>query len=66
MHIDTAYEISVQIEYGQLKQMIKWCTDNCIGDWGYTVLNEAGEEPGTYAFKFESEKDYVTFLIWKK
>ena len=66
MYINTEYETEVQIQYGQLKQMIDWCTTNCSDKWGYTILNEAGEEPGYYSFKFESSKDYVTFLIWKK
>lgn len=62
----TAYQTDVDIKYGQLSNMLDWCTDNCTDEWGYTVIDSAGEQPGIYSFKFMSEKDYVTFLVWKK
>lgn len=66
MYINTAYEVNVQISYGQLKQMIDWCNRNCTEPWQYIIIDEAGEEPGSYIFRFVSEKDYVTFTLWKK
>jgi len=35
-------------------------------NWHYKVLNEAGSSPGFYQFVFDSEKDYINFLLWKK
>jgi hypothetical protein len=60
------YKTEVNIQYGQLEEMIAWCKANCLGLWGYYVVNAAGEEPGQYSFQFESEKDYVTFLVWRQ
>lgn len=60
------YRTEVQIEYGQLKEMVDWCASHCTGPWGYSVLDEAGEAPGIYRFQFDHEKDYVTFLVWRQ
>lgn len=60
------FKTEVNIQYGQLEEMIGWCRTNCSGEWGYSVMNGAGKEPGTYSFQFESEKDYVTFLVWRQ
>jgi len=61
-----SYHTEVTIDYGDLHEMITWCSHNCHGEWGYSVLDEAGEKPGVYSFKFESEKDYITFLVWRQ
>jgi len=60
------HQADVYIPYGQLKLMIDWCTLNCAKRWGYEIIDDAGLLPGRYLFKFESEKDYVTFIVWKK
>lgn len=61
----TPYQTDVEIQYGKLEEMVTWCSNNCTGQWGYSVVNQAGLNPGLYNFKFESEKDYVTFLVWR-
>jgi len=66
MYNNTTYQTEVTIRYGELKKTIDWCERNCTGDWGYSVIDEAGYSPGNYSFKFDLEKDYVTFLVWKK
>lgn len=64
--MNVGYIAEMHIRYGKLEEMIAWCEKNCAGEWGYTIVDEAGEQPGSYNFKFESEKDFVTFLVWKK
>ena len=66
MYINTAYETQLPIRYGELTEILAWCAKNCTSRWGYTILDEAGEQPGIYNFKFESKDDYVTFLVWKQ
>lgn len=63
---DITYRINIHIPYGSLKSIINWCSVNCKGDWGYTIISDAGSEPGYYSFQFESERDYITFMIWKR
>lgn len=64
MYIDTKFETKVHIPYGQLKTTVQWCKENCERDWGYSILDNAGNFPGNYIFKFESEKDLLTFLLY--
>lgn len=63
MFTDTSYEAKVDIPYGQLKDVISWCSDNCSGDWRYSIIDNAGSFPGIYQFKFEDESDLITFLL---
>jgi len=60
------YETEMHIAYGNLSSMMDWCKRNCSGKWECSVLDHAGEGDGIYNFYFELEKDYVSFLIWKK
>jgi hypothetical protein len=66
MYINTEYKTDVQIQYGELQELLSWCTKNCLGKWGYEIIEYAGSLPGIYNFKFESKDDYVTFLVWKQ
>ena len=52
--------------YGQLKPVIEWCERNCESDWGYDCLLPAGSDGGKYDFYFETESDYINFILWKK
>ena len=58
--IPTALKIEITFPFGQLDSMIEWCEKNCQTDWKF------GDSDNGYTFWFESEKDYVAFLIWKK
>jgi len=62
----TSYNTSIEIPWGHLREIIDWCETNCELDWHFQVINAAGTTPGRYSFMFDSEKDYVNFLIWKK
>lgn len=60
------YETTVKLPYGELGSMVRWCQTHCEKDWNFSILDQAGQESGQYEFQFESEKDYFTFLVWKK
>lgn len=60
------YKCEIAIPYGELQPIIDWCQTNCDYDWQYTVLNQAGSNPGCYQFLFDNETDYINFLLWKK
>ncbi len=66
MSPDTQYKTEIIIGYGQLKPVIEWCTRNCENDWGYNCLVPAGRDGGLYDFYFETESDYINFILWKK
>lgn len=70
INIPTAHKANIAIEFGQLSPMVEWCERNCQGDWrmsGETTEQWDGDRMYYgYEFFFESERDYVAFLMWKK
>jgi len=61
------YNVSIDLPFGKLRPVVEWCTNNCINNWAFDVGDEIGEKHmSSYNFKFESEKDYVTFLVYQK
>lgn len=65
--IATAFKTSISIPYGELKNVISWCQNNCQSDWRFQEsLNSIDAFSLHYDFFFEDEKDYVAFVIWKK
>jgi len=64
---DTQYKTKIAINYGNLKPVIEWCERNCACDWGYDCVELAGgRESGLYDFYFETESDFINFILWKK
>ena len=61
INIPTAYKTNIQLEYGKLKAIIDWCADNCTDEWKFDETDGS-----SYDFYFESERDYVAFIMWKK
>ena len=60
------YSTQVSIKYGDLNHYLQWCQNYCKGKWSVNILEEAGNEPGSYNFHFDNEVDYMTFIVWKK
>ena len=71
INIPTAHKANIVIQYGHLQPVLDWCERNCEGDYRYMediysdVENDANRS-ARWEFLFESEKDYVAFLIWQK
>lgn len=66
MFINTiaTHKTDIILPYGELKPIIEWCERNCSGEWGFSEAMDTYSQG--YTFYFESEKDFVTFLVWKK
>ena len=64
--LNTTLKAEVIIDFGELRPMTHWLERNCVNEWGYTCIVPAGRDAGLYEFYFESEKDYVTFVLWKQ
>jgi len=58
-------KIKINLNFGELKPILNWCEDNCIGKWYYMEDPNADMYSG-WIFFFESERDYVAFTLWKK
>ena len=67
INIPTAHKANVVLPYGGLTPVVEWCDRNCTGEWRYMdILNGDDSDAGRWEFLFESERDYVAFLMWKK
>jgi len=66
----TAFNTKIGIPFGELQSIIDWCETNCKYPWGYSSSGEMAGRGETfkhyYNFYFESEKDYVAFIVWKQ
>lgn len=60
------YTTTINLPYGKLGETMNWCQKVCKHDWKVTHLELGGEEEGQYTFEFKSEKDYITFIMWKQ
>ena len=63
-HIILNYKAKLELGFGELGAIIRWCQQNCIGEWAYSVVDSAGESRGEYVFYFDDEFDYVNFYIF--
>ncbi len=62
--IPTAHKANVAVQYGELQPIVDWCERNCTAEWRF--MEDINNQWNGYEFFFESEKDYVAFLMWKK
>ena len=60
------FHTDLEIKYGELESIMDWCRDHVKEDWDLIIMREAGQLPGIYRFGFKDEKDFVTFIMWKK
>ena len=67
----TATKVNIYVKFGNLKHVMEWCRENCIGYWfisNYTpdFFVDTNLSPDTYEFIFDNEMDAVSFsLQWK-
>ena len=60
------FHTDLEIKFGELETIMEWCRTRIQDDWDLVILKEAGQNPGIYRFGFKDEKDFVTFIMWKK
>ena len=64
INIPTAHRANIEVPYGELQKIVEWCDRNCTSDWRY--MEDVNNQWGGYEFFFESDRDYVAFLLWNK
>ena len=62
--IPTAHTANVALAYGELQPIVDWCERNCTSDWKY--MEDPTDQWNSWQFFFESDRDYVAFMIWKR
>jgi len=65
MSLDIQKRIKVDLQFGELKPILRWCEDNCTGEWTFLQIQPAGQGKGEYEFYFEDDSDKVKFIMWK-
>ena len=61
------YQTRVQLYYGQLGPVMDWCTRNCTDKWFVSESTDVvGQFTCNYKFLFESERDYINFMLFNK
>jgi len=64
---DLKHNTTLDIPFGQLHNVIEWCQNQLERDWQFRVIEEADNySSGLYLFVFESDKDLMKFILWKK
>lgn len=55
----------VEKPFGELDRILQWCRSELGQDWRWQLIETSGanNEPGRYCFYFDSERDYVAFLL---
>lgn len=63
-----AYRVLVDIPYGQLQSTLDLCEKICEAEYKFDPATQYHNftMSTSWEFFFESEKDYVAFLLWKK
>jgi hypothetical protein len=61
---DQQVHIVVSVKYGELSEVIDWCSDHCKKDWELAEIEEfGGSANGIYHFTFIDERDALTFSL---
>jgi hypothetical protein len=57
-----AQEISK--EFGVLESVLDWCKEELSADWRWQLVEVSSDRrPGRYIFYFDSERDYLAFIM---
>jgi hypothetical protein len=50
--------------FGAIEGVLEWAKQEFIGEWRWQLVEVSSERrPGRYIFYFESERDYLAFLL---
>jgi len=59
---DHAMEISKP--YGEIEQILDWARHELEHEWRWQLVTVSGHKhPGRYIFYFDSERDYLAFVL---
>jgi hypothetical protein len=50
--------------FGELDSVLAWCKAELTGDWRWRLIDVSTDQrPGVYIFYFDSERDYLAFVM---
>jgi len=57
----------IQKKYGILDDILAWCKTGLTAEWRWQLVSVSSNDgPGDYIFYFDSERDYLAFVMkWR-
>ena len=57
----------IQKKYGILDGILSWCKTSLTSEWRWQLISVSSNDgPGDYIFYFDSERDYLAFVMkWR-
>lgn len=50
--------------FGVLELVLDWCKEELVGEWRWQLIDVSTDRrPGRYCFFFDSERDYLAFIM---
>ena len=50
--------------FGVIEQVLAWCKHELIDQWRWQLVEMSSDiKPGRYIFYFDSERDYLVFVL---
>lgn len=50
--------------FGAIESVLDWAKKELVGEWRWQLISVSStNQPGRYIFYFESERDYLAFLL---
>ena len=50
--------------FGVLESVLDWCKEELTADWRWQLIEVSSDHrPGRYCFFFDSERDYLAFIM---
>lgn len=62
----TSFEFAKEIikPFGAIEGVLDWAKQELVGEWRWQLVEiSSNNRPGRYIFYFESERDYLAFLL---
>ena len=54
----------IQKKYGILDGILSWCKTSLTAEWRWQLVSVSSNDgPGDYIFYFDSERDYLAFVM---
>lgn len=51
-------------EFGMLEHVLDWCKEELSAEWRWQLIEVSSDHrPGRYCFFFDSERDYLAFIM---
>ena len=58
------YTQEIAKSFGVLEQVLDWCKEELSAEWRWQLVEVSSDhKPGRYIFYFDSERDYLAFIM---